>query len=1613
MKKLFSVLSSCLLLASHGQGATLTVSNYNEAGTGIHGIADSTGTRVASGGGFGLIGRFTISDAEVKNKALAADITGLNAAFQTFDPAGTAFTLDSWGQPGAFETAISADTKATTRPGFGGSAVYLWLFKGQSRTTATEYLLVRLSKEFPTDAEQAPPAQADISLNPTTVAELVAGSSGPQTFDYANGLTAGQLALYKMISTTTQVNVAPIASNGTLDAYSGKAKSGVLVASDANSNTTLTYSKVANPTKGTVTVNPNGTFTYTANAGQLGADSFTFIANDGALDSNIATVSITISDPPPNTAPIANAATFTIGAADAFSASVTGTDGEGDPLTFIKVSDPAQAASFTFLSSGAFTYRPAAGFSGVDTFTFKVADDSSAESGVATVTFVVEQGSAAWTWIGGDSLPKQRGIYTGGTLKSGARTEAASTSDNKGISYHFGGSGFGEGTKTGLLNDLWKYDANTGTWSWLSGSKEVAAVGTYGIKGQANAANVPGARSGSLLWLDGAGDLWLFGGAASATAFYNDLWKYDVSEGQWTWISGNSTTNGVGAYGTAGLAAAGNTPGARAGAVGLTDPSGNLIVFGGRGMPETGTKVGLLNDLWSYNVTSGQWTWLKGGKTIDAVGVYGVKGTAGSAQTPGGRMFASGWIGNEGMLWVFGGNGRGTATAAGNLNDLWKYNVLSNEWTWVTGASTVNAVGVYGTQGQTAATNTPGARAGAATFVAADGSLLLFGGQGAGYFNDVWQLNQETSLWTWIKGPSTTNGAAFYGSLNESSPSSTPGSRRGSALFADAGGDLLVFGGANAANTNNDVWHLELPNLPVVKLLPITGITGTAASVAVEINPNGTATTAVLKLIKLTGTEEEEEITLTSPGAGNAPVSISQALSELAEGSRYAVQVEAENAFGSADSQILVFTTTGATPAITAGFESDATTVSESVGTVSVVVKLSAPATEAFDLPFSLTGTAANGATGDYTASASPLKFVAGQSQASISLTILDDLALDPNETIIIGLETPVSGGVTLGVQDDHTVTIQDNDSMTLASQLVRLGSSVTFQSPIVGTGITYQWKKITTVGTKTTTANVAKATLPTFTLASVKTTDAAAYFVSTKNSRNEPLDSEVAYLTVVDTSSKTVVQAPGSTLNLFIPFTRGGENAPLLTFAWYKDGVLIQEGSSPTFSVQSLASSNAGNYTVQVSDGVNSLTTGIISVGVTDNAPSVFPVSLSGTYVGLLEVDEDAAPLGGRVDLTVTTKGAYTAKLTQGTVALTAKGQLSIVSGTQATATASFVRSGLPNLTLQFSVQEASTALSGVLADPFNDSTTEAQGYRNQWVAKPKANTAEQAATAYVGDYTFGLELPAQAIGQAAIPQGQGFGAVTVTAGGTATYTGRTADGGKFTVATILSPTGDLPFYAGFTLTQGYLSGFNTIISNGANSSLDGSLFWKKVAADAKSKELAYRAGFDELELTALGGKWRAPAAGKVIADLEDIEGVTITATNAKANANANLVLSEGGPEIAGVDPFGFCIINQKTAVAQTVVLPKAATADNPNSVTFKLIAKPVGHYSGTFVLPNTVKTLVRTVTYQGTFVHLSDDSFISVGFFLLPQLPEPGQTIKTSPQLSGEAYIEAPPVP
>ena len=359
--------------------------------------------------------------------------------------------------------------------------------------------------------------------------------------------------------------------------------------------------------------------------------------------------------------------------------------------------------------------------------------------------------------------------------------------------------------------------AQTKQWTWMSGRKYDSASGVYGSQGLADPSNTPGARCFSASWRDGNGDLWLFGGGdislMSTSARFNDLWKYDLSTGQWTWMKGSDRTGQPGVYGIKGMAAPENTPGYRYGVVSWTDSDGNLWLFGGS---KGGTFVRAYNDLWKFDVVTNNWMWVRGASETNEGGNYGALGLAGSANMPGARYNAVSWTDSEGNLWLFGGSGYDGEDDYGELNDLWKYTPETNTWIWMKGDFRGDRQGTYGTQGVEDPANTPGARRNAVSWTDPSGNLWVFGGESSykSYYSDLWKYDPATNNWTWMKGPSRTDQRGIYGALGVEDPNNTPGSRKGATGSVDALGQLYLFGGhgrdsASREEYLNDLWRYD------------------------------------------------------------------------------------------------------------------------------------------------------------------------------------------------------------------------------------------------------------------------------------------------------------------------------------------------------------------------------------------------------------------------------------------------------------------------------------------------------------------------------------------------------------------------------------------------------------------------------------------------------------------------------------------------------------------------------------------------------------------------------------------------------------------------------------
>jgi len=185
--------------------------------------------------------------------------------------------------------------------------------------------------------------------------------------------------------TVNPVNDAPAAQNGSASGSEDTVITGTLSASDIDS-ASLTFSLASQSSHGSVTVNANGTFSYTPNANYNGTDGFTFRANDGSLNSNAATVTLTIN--PVNDAPVAQNGAASGNEDSTINGILAADDVDGDSLTFTPVSRPSHG-SVTVNANGTFSYTPDANYSGSDSFTFK-ANDGLVDSNVATARLTID-----------------------------------------------------------------------------------------------------------------------------------------------------------------------------------------------------------------------------------------------------------------------------------------------------------------------------------------------------------------------------------------------------------------------------------------------------------------------------------------------------------------------------------------------------------------------------------------------------------------------------------------------------------------------------------------------------------------------------------------------------------------------------------------------------------------------------------------------------------------------------------------------------------------------------------------------------------------------------------------------------------------------------------------------------------------------------------------------------------------------------------------------------------------------------------------------------------------------------------------------------------------------
>ncbi len=173
----------------------------------------------------------------------------------------------------------------------------------------------------------------------------------------------------------------------------------------------LAVSSYTSPAHGSLTLNPDGSFTYTPVANYNGADSFSYTITDADGDTSTATVALTVTSV--DDAPVAVADSYTVAEDDSLTVSIPGVlgndslGGDGGILAVSSYTSPAHG-SLTLNPDGSFTYTPVANYNGADSFSYTITDadgDTSTATVALNVTPVADAPELVVSVIKGEEEP--------------------------------------------------------------------------------------------------------------------------------------------------------------------------------------------------------------------------------------------------------------------------------------------------------------------------------------------------------------------------------------------------------------------------------------------------------------------------------------------------------------------------------------------------------------------------------------------------------------------------------------------------------------------------------------------------------------------------------------------------------------------------------------------------------------------------------------------------------------------------------------------------------------------------------------------------------------------------------------------------------------------------------------------------------------------------------------------------------------------------------------------------------------------------------------------------------------------------------------------------------
>lgn len=207
-------------------------------------------------------------------------------------------------------------------------------------------------------------------------------------FTVDDGIAEGAAGQIEIAVGVTTPNVPPVATADGAATDEDVAALIAVLANDSDSDgDSLSIVAVTQGANGAVSINADDSVTYTPMANFNGSDGFDYTISDGRGGVDTASVSVAVAAV--NDVPEADAQSVNTNKNTAVDIVLTGSDVDGDTLTFAILSGPANG---TLSGAGANqTYTPNNNYTGADSFTFS-ADDSNGGNAVATVSLNVKKG---------------------------------------------------------------------------------------------------------------------------------------------------------------------------------------------------------------------------------------------------------------------------------------------------------------------------------------------------------------------------------------------------------------------------------------------------------------------------------------------------------------------------------------------------------------------------------------------------------------------------------------------------------------------------------------------------------------------------------------------------------------------------------------------------------------------------------------------------------------------------------------------------------------------------------------------------------------------------------------------------------------------------------------------------------------------------------------------------------------------------------------------------------------------------------------------------------------------------------------------------------------------